>query len=94
MGRNDWIEAAGYDMADKFVELLTRAYEAGVSDAWNAAKELYDSGTFSTAWDAKEMMTYYEKNQKSIEEVKKLADQMGIHALYAAVRELRGEVDA
>ena len=91
MSDTNWMEAEAYDLADKFSEKLTMAYKQGVSDAWMNIKSLWDKGVCSFEWSAEEMMLYAEKSDKCRKEVEKMADKIGIHALYAMVRDMRGE---
>lgn len=86
-----WMEAEAYAHADRMQEMLDKAYKQGVSDAWANVKELWDSGTFSAEWSAEEMMRYAEKGSKCRLDVQKIADEIGIHALYAMVRDMRGD---
>lgn len=91
MSNTDWMEAETYAMADRLNESLDKAYKQGVSDAWNNVIDLWNAGTFSVEWSADEMMRYAEKGNKCRADVEKIADEIGIHALYAMVREMRGE---
>lgn len=86
-----WMEAESYSLADRMSGMLDKAYKQGVRDAWSNVKDLWNEGTFSVAWSADEMMLYAEKGSKCRADVKKIADEIGIHALYAMVREMRGE---
>ena len=88
-----WMEEEAYDTADKFSQALSKAYEQGVTDAWSNTQMLWDRGLFSVEWSANEMMHYAEMEDKHLKEVEKLAEEMGIHALYAVVRSMRGEPD-
>ncbi len=89
-----WMEAEAYNMADKIEESLNKAYKQGVTDAWNNVQALWNNNsTFSFEWSADEMMRYAENECKHFEDVKKLAEEMGINALYAVVRSIRGEQD-
>ena len=87
----EWMEAEAYAQADRMSEMLDKAYKQGVSDAWNNVKTLWDSGTCSFEWSADEMMVYAEKKSKYSADIKAIADAIGIHALYAMVRDMRGE---
>ena len=91
MSNISWMEAESYSLADRMSGMLDKAYKQGVSDAWGNVKDLWNEGTFSVAWSADEMMLYAEKGSKCRADVKKIADEIGIHALYAMVREMRGE---
>ena len=71
--------------------MLDKAYKQGVSDAWSNVINLWNAGTFSVEWSADEMMRYAETGRKCRDDVKKIADEIGSHALYAMVREMRGE---
>ena len=88
-----WMEAEAYAYADRMQEMLDKAYKQGVSDAWDNVKELWNGGTFSVEWSAYEMMHYAEMEDKHHKDVEKLAEEMGIHALYAMVRSMRGDED-
>ena len=89
-----WIEAEAYNTADKIEESLNKAYKQGVTDAWNNAKALWNNGTCSFEWSAEEMMLYAEKGDKCRIDVERIANDIGIDALYAMVRDMRGEQDA
>lgn len=93
MSDTNWMEAEAYDLADRYSEQLSKAYKQGVSDAWMNIKRLWDKGVCSFEWSAEEMMLYAEKSDKCRKEVEDIADKIGIHALYAMVREMRGEPD-
>ncbi len=86
-----WMDAEAYDIADRIIQALSQAYKQGVSDAWSNAQMLWNKGVFSVEWSAYEMMRYAEMEDKHHKEVEKLAEKMGIHALYAEVVALRGE---
>lgn len=86
-----WMDAEAYDIADRISQALSQAYKQGVSDAWSNAKMLWNKRVFSVEWSADEMMRYAETEDKHRKDVEKLAEQMGIHALYAEVVALRGE---
>ena len=89
-----WMETEAYELCDRFSAALDKAYKQGVGDAWRNVKALWENGTFTVDWSAEEMMRYAENNVKCREDVEKIADQIGIHALYAMVSEMRGENDA
>ncbi len=91
MRDTNWMEAEVYDLTDKFVAKLTTAYKQGVSDAWMNVKGLRDKGVLSFEWSAEELMLYAEKTDKCRKDVEDIANKIGIHALYAMVREMRGE---
>ncbi|MBQ1570720.1 MAG: hypothetical protein IIZ78_06330 [Clostridiales bacterium] len=93
MSDTNWMEAEAYDLADKISEKLTMAYKQGVNDAWMNIKSLWNEGVCSFEWSAEEMMLYAERTDKSRKEVEDIANKIGIHALYAMVREMRGEND-
>ena len=92
MSDTNWMEAEAYGLAERMNEALDKAYKQGVSDAWCNAKALWNSGTCSSfELSAEEMMLYAERTDKSRKEVEDIANKIGIHALYAMVREMRGE---
>lgn len=91
MSDTNWMEAEAYDIADKLSEKLTTAYKQGVSDAWMNVKSLLRKGGCSLEWSAEEMMLHAEKTDKCRKDVEEIANKIGIHALYAMVREMRGE---
>lgn len=70
---------------------LNDAYRLGFEDAWICAKELWKDGTISFEWSSTEMYQYAKKKREYSKEVERLAEKMGIHALYAEVVALRGE---
>ena len=91
MNNTGWMEAEAYAVADRLNESLNNAYKQGVSDAWNNVINLWNAGTFSVEWSADEMMQYAEKGSRCRADVKRIADEIGIHALYAMVKDMRGE---
>lgn len=91
MSDTNWMEAEAYDLADKFSEKLTMAYKQGASDAWMNVKSLLSKGGCSLEWSAEEMMLYAEETDKYRKDVEDIANKIGIHTLYAMVREMRGE---
>ena len=93
MSDTDWMEAEAYNLADRFNEALDKAYKQGINDAWSSVKDLWDRGICSFDWSADEMMKYADRDEKCRIKVKSLADEIGIHALYAMVRDMRGEQD-
>ena len=70
---------------------LNDAYRLGFEDAWIWAKGLRKGGTISFEWSSTEMYQYAKKKREYSKEVERLAEKMGIHALYAEVVALRGE---
>ena len=84
-------QSEAYAIADRISEDLVKAYKQGINDAWESVKALWNDGTFSVEWSADEMMRLAENQSKHAEEVKKLADEMGISALYTLVSFMRGE---
>lgn len=88
-----WMESEAYAHADRMNEMLEKAYKQGVNDAWGNIKALWNKGTLSFEWSADEMMLYADKDEKCRAKVKLIADEIGIHALYAMVRDMRGEQD-
>lgn len=86
-----WMEAEAYNMADRIEESLNKAYKQGITDAWNNVKALWNNGTLSMEWSADEMMLYAEKKDKCRIDVERIANDIGINALYAMVRDMRGE---
>ena len=86
-----WMEAYAYDHAEKLQNMLEQAYKQGVSDAWCNVVDLWNNGTFSIEWSADEMMLYAKKGSKCRSDIEKIADEIGINALYAMVRDMRGE---
>ena len=93
MSNISWMENEAYKHADEMEELLRKAYKQGIDDAWDNVKSLWNNGTCSFEWSAGEMMNYAERDEKYRTDVKKLADEMGIHTLYAIVCDMRGETD-
>lgn len=91
MSKTDWMENEAYTMAERINEALDKAYKQGINDAWESIKALWNDSTFSVEWSADEMIRLVENQSKHAEEVKKLADEMGISALYALVSFMRGE---
>lgn len=87
-----WMESVAYQHAESMEEMLNKAYKQGASDAWCNVKHLMENGVLiSLDWSADEMMIQGERDEKYRIDVKKLADEMGIHTLYAIVRDMRGE---
>lgn len=86
-----WMDAEAYDIADRISQSLSNAYKQGVSDAWSNVQMLWNKGLFSVEWSDDEMMRYAEMEDKHRKDVERLAEEMGIHALYAMVRSMRGE---
>ena len=93
MSNTEWMEAEAYAIADRLSESLNKAYKQGVSDAWANVKTLWNNGTCSFEWSAEEMMLYAEKGDKCRIDVERIANDIGINALYAMVRDMRGEQD-
>ena len=95
MGKTDWMEEEAYAIADRIEESLDKAYEQGVNDAWSNAKTLWNNGPcyFSFEWSAEEMMLYAKKGEKCRNDVERIANEIGINALYSMVRDMRGEPD-
>lgn len=86
-----WMDAEAYEIADRISQALNQAYKQGLSDAWSNAQMLWNEGLFTVEWSADEMMHYAEMEDKHHKDVEKLAEEMGIHALYAMVCSMRGE---
>lgn len=93
VSNTEWMEAEAYAIADRLSESLDKAYKQGVSDAWANVKTLWNNGTYSFEWSAEEMMLYAEKGDKCRIDVERIANDIGINALYAMVRDMRGEAD-
>ena len=91
MTDTEWMEAEAYEIADRLNEMLNKAYKHGASDTWEIVKTLWNTGTCSFEWSVDELMGHYEKESRYHSEVKKIADAIGIHALYAMVKDMRGE---
>ena len=89
-----WMEAEAYGLADGINKALDKAYKQGVNDAWDNTKTLWNNGTCSFEWSAEEMMLYAEKGDKCRIDVERIANDIGINALYAMVRDMRGEQNA
>ena len=86
-----WMENEAYKFADEMEEMLNKAYKQGIDDAWNNVKDLWNKGICSFEWSADEMIHYAESNEKNRKNVEKLAEEIGIHNLYAIVCDMRGE---
>ena len=91
MSDTEWMEAEAYNLSDRMNEALDKAYKQGVSDAWANIKTLWNNGTCSFEWSAEEMMLYAEKGDKCRKDVERIANDIGINALYAMVRDMRCE---
>lgn len=87
----EWMEAEAYALADRVNEQLDKAYKQGVRDAWRNVKVLWnDKKVFSVEWSAEEMMLYAENDVECREAIEKIADKIGIQALYAIVSNMKG----
>lgn len=93
MSDKSWMDAESQDIEDRISQALGKAYKQGVVDAWSNAQMLWNKGLFSAEWSADEMMHYAEMEDKHYKAVERLAEEMGIHALYAMVCSMRGEQD-
>ena len=91
MSNISWMENEAYKHADEMEEMLNKAYKQGIDDAWNNVKDLWNNGVCSFEWSADEMMRYAENDEKNRKNVEKLAEEIGIHKLYAIVCDMRGE---
>ena len=88
MSDTEWMESEAYSLADRIEEDLRKAYKQGIVDAWTTARRLWNTGMLSFEWTADEMMAKAEQNDKYSKALEALAQEMGVHKLYEAVRNM------
>ena len=89
--------------AKDFADMYDSGYEEGLKDAWDVARKIQDTGGNLTWWihnvsaseAIKRIRQYEQEKEERIDrdksKVEAVANDIGIHKLFALVREIRGE---
>ena len=89
--------------AKDFADMYDSGYDEGLKDAWEAARKIQDTGgnliwwihNVSASEAIKRIRQYEQEREERIDpdksKVEALANDIGIHKLFALVKEIRGE---